>query len=115
MFNKKFFACISVFALIAILPFACITHKKATLDCTTIESTFSKDIQPILQENCYKCHGKGSIKGDFTTYEGIKIKVDNGELENEVLRKQEMPPTGPLPEEERKKIRCWLNNGAMNN
>ena len=115
MLNKKVIVSVLAIALVAILPYACITHKKATLDCSTIESKYTSDILPIIRDNCYKCHGAGSNKGDFTTYAGIKNMVDNGELENEVLKKQEMPPSGPLPEEQRKKIRCWLNNGAPNN
>jgi hypothetical protein len=104
-----------ILSLTLAIPFACHLTKKNQLDCTSIPATYANDIAPIISKNCLKCHGYGSNKGDFTTYDGLNIKVKSGEFEKEVLIKKEMPPNGPLPEEDRKKIRCWLNNGAPNN
>lgn len=111
---KKYLAAAALLVLVYI-PFACHITKKATLDCTTVPSTYKNDIAPIIANNCMPCHKAGSEKGDFTTYEGLNVKVKSGDFEREVLIKQQMPPKGPLPEEDRKKIRCWLNNGAQNN
>ena len=102
-----------------ILPYACKTvkheTKKPELDCSTIQASYSKDIVPIINYSCMPCHRAGSMKGDFTIYEGVKAAVTSGELEKHVLILQDMPPKGPLSEQERKQIRCWLNSGAPNN
>jgi len=107
---KKFFILGMVITLAA-----CHLNKKNQLDCTSIPSTYTNDIAPIISSNCLTCHGYGSKHGDFTTYDGLNAVVKSGEFEQKVLIKKEMPPKGPLPEEDRKKIRCWLNNGALNN
>jgi hypothetical protein len=109
-----------VIAGILIATFAaCHVTKKTTkpaLDCTTVPSTYKTDILPIINQNCSNsCHGYGSKHGDFTTYDGLNAVVKSGEFELRVLINQSMPPKGPLPEEDRKKIRCWLNNGALDN
>jgi hypothetical protein len=119
---KKIFIATGIIAAAFILPSSCKTHK-AVLDCTTVEATYSKDIAPIVSSNCMPCHRAGSKHGDFTTYEGLSVVVKNGDLEYHALTKMDMPPAnvpagnkpGPLSEEDRKKIRCWLNNGAQNN
>jgi hypothetical protein len=107
---------VMILALIILSPFACkTTQKKPTLDCSTISASYSKDIAPIVSNNCMPCHNAGSPHGDFTFYDGINVAAKNGLLEKHVLIQKDMPPKGPLPEEARKKIRCWLNNGALNN
>jgi hypothetical protein len=118
MFYKNLSFVTAFLALLIIIPFACKTSKSATasVDCSTVNVSYSKDIAPIISSNCMPCHKAGSLKGDFSFYEGIKIPAKNGMLEKRVLIKQDMPKgKGPLPEEERKKIRCWLDGGALNN
>jgi hypothetical protein len=100
--------------LIAVIS-ACHIQKKAVVDCSMVSASYSKDIAPIISNNCMPCHQAYSTKGDFTTYEGLNKVVKSGDLESRVLIKKDMPPKGPLVEEDRKKIRCWLNNGAQNN
>jgi hypothetical protein len=61
------------------------------------------------------CHEAGSLNGDFSSYEGISGVAKNGTLEKRVFINKDMPPLEPLPEEDLRKIRCWLDNGAQNN
>jgi hypothetical protein len=86
------------------------------LDCTAIGSKYNADISPIIISRCATagCHDAGSNNGDYTTYDGIKIKVKNGTFENRVLIVNDMPSNGVLSEADRKKIKCWLDNGAIN-
>lgn len=117
MSPKKLLLGGTLLAFTILVPYACHLTKKSTLDCTPIPSTYTNDIAPIISANCMPCHKAGSLKGDWTTYAGLKTAVDAGTLEKEVLIKKEMPPSSrtPLSEDDRKKIRCWLNNGAPNN
>jgi len=92
---------------------------KDTVDvCPTVNMSFSMDINPIIVANCAfsGCHGENSIDGDFTTYQGIKNKIDNGDLiRNEVVTRKKMPKNATLPDCEIDKIESWLNAGAPNN
>lgn len=84
--------------------------------CDTTNVSFTADIQPIINANCVSCHtAGGSAPGDFTTYVGIKSKVDNGSFNNRVLVQKNMPPSGPLSTCEQTKIQKWIDNGALNN
>jgi len=87
------------------------------LDCSKINSSYSSNIKPIIDGNCLSsgCHSSGSTNGDFTTYAGLKAKVDNGSIDNRVIQQRTMPISGSLAMEDLKKIKCWLNSGAANN
>lgn len=87
------------------------------LDCNSISAGYNADIKPIMQNNCNAsgCHAAGSSNGDYTTYAGLKAAADNGSLDEQVNIKKSMPPTGKLPLDSRKKIRCWIEAGAPNN
>ena|ERR1041385_390194 len=89
----------------------------ADLDCSQISSAYNANIKPIINANCNSsgCHGAGSSNGDFTVYAGLKAKADNGSLNTRVLEDKTMPPSGALSLDDRKKIKCWINNGAPNN
>ena len=94
-----------------------------------IQVSYLNDIRPILMTYCFgtgpqRCHVTNTnqgANGDFTTYAGIKAKADNGSLEARVLNPLGgMPPsytTGPIPvtEEDKLKIRYWIDAGAPNN
>ena len=96
-------------------------------DTTTI--SFANDIRPILVNYCYgignqHCHvtnSNQSSNGDFTTYAGLKAKVDNGMLQIRAINAGGgMPPsysTGPLPVStiDKSKLQHWINQGARNN
>lgn len=86
-------------------------------DCTVTNAKYSTDILPIVTASCVKsgCHDAGSSKGDYTTYDGLKAKVDNGTLQERVVEKQNMPKGGDLLPEQRARIKCWIVAGGPNN
>ena len=92
---------------------------------------FTKDIAPILAENCVKCHGpekqkskyRIDSKGDaFKGGKSEKVSVVPGDPEkSELIRRitlpkdndDLMPPEGgPLPEASIAKFRAWIKDGA---
>jgi len=86
--------------------------------CDSAAVTYSGTIKPIVDAHCAipGCHQTGFQYGDYTTYAGLKIKVDNGTFETQVLINQTMPSGGPpLPDSLQQLIRCWLDAGAPNN
>lgn len=91
-------------------------YGPVTCDVTNV--TYSKDILLIINTSCATagCHVTGgSGPGNFTTYAGVKAKVDNGSFANRVLVQKNMPPSGPLSDCNIAKIQKWINDGALNN
>ncbi len=81
--------------------------------------TYTNYVLGILNTNCTfsGCHNTGSVNGDFTSYAGIKLKVDNGTFSNRVLVTKDMPPnytSGPssLSDCDLIKLKKWINLGA---
>lgn len=90
-------------------------------DCDTVNMTYSKDVQPILEANCYSCHGNGNINGGVTldNYAGVKSVADNGFLIGVITHAAGYPPMpdggGKLSDCNINKIKDWINRGASNN
>jgi mono/diheme cytochrome c family protein len=89
--------------------------------CDTANMTYSANIQPLLQNNCYSCHGNGQINGGVTldSYAGVKAVADNGKLIGVVTHSAGFPqmPQGAakLSDCNINKIRSWINHGKLNN
>lgn len=114
-----------IFILFAFSLCACTKEIGKNLDlipsspvssCDTVK--FAAHILPIINSNCLSCHsGSGPGNGNFTSYSGIKQKVDNGSFKARVvdLLPTPMPQGGALPAQQIALIKCWLDNGAPNN
>ena len=99
------------------------------LSCATAVD-FQKDVAPILETMCVKCHNEEKSKGEFAmhTAEMFEIggeygpPVDRGNVEESVMLKrlelpedddEVMPPKGrKLNKEEINVIRTWIKEGA---
>jgi hypothetical protein len=86
-------------------------------ECDT-SGYYVDDIAPMMTSKCATsgCHDAGSSSGDFTTYIGVKAKVDNGSMKNRVLDIKNMPPAGNpvLTQTELKRLDCWIKKGGLN-
>src|SRR2546426_1849851 len=92
---------------------------------------FSKDIQPILQQTCIKCHGtekqKGKLRLDTkeAAFKGGKdgVVLVAGDAEKSELYKRTILPKGhddimpnegdPLTKAQTDLLRDWINQGAV--
>jgi mono/diheme cytochrome c family protein len=95
------------------------THAETKID-------FAKDIRPILEKNCFECHGadkqKAKLRFDtekFLSDEMIVAAKDASKSELFIRislppgHDDIMPPEGdPLPKEQIDLIRDWINQGA---
>lgn len=96
--------------------------KISTLaNCDTVTNiTYNGIIDSIINLKCVNgtCHAPGGTgNGDFTTYAGLKIKVDDGSFRNRVLVTKDMPSTSSgiiMSECDLKRLEIWLNKGAPN-
>jgi hypothetical protein len=86
--------------------------------CDTSAVTYTSTIAPLVQANCAVpgCHVPGGTgPGDFTSYIGVKAKVDNGSFRAVTIVNKSMPPSGPLSNCEQQQLSTWLDTGAPNN
>lgn len=106
------------------------TTDTTTTDTTTTDTTVANSpdttyndlIKPVITLECAKagCHTIGSGFGDFTTYAGIKVVVDNGKFEDRVVKGINGPmPQGGYSDKPTNKnkplLEAWLTKGAPEN
>lgn len=94
-----------------------------------IDVQYNRDIKPILVTYCdgkngQSCHVSNSnigANGDFTTYAGLKAKVDNGSIDSRVFQPGGgMPPVysnspQKLTATDLAVFKKWVQIGAPNN
>ncbi|MCJ7534839.1 MAG: c-type cytochrome, partial [Anaerolineales bacterium] len=96
---------------------------------TTGEVSFSSDVMPIFEAECFACHGNfgGWDASSYTTVLGTGNNapvIIPGDPENSLLAQKMigtqsigniMPPAGLLPEDEIQIILDWIEEGALDN
>ncbi|MFT3885118.1 MAG: hypothetical protein QM724_06715 [Flavobacteriales bacterium] len=86
--------------------------------CDTTNVTYATKVLPIIRSNCSTplCHvPRGNGGGDFTTYAGLRAKVDDGSFATDVFRTKAMPPSSSLSACDLRVLRIWVDAGAPNN
>lgn len=116
---SKLFFSIAIFGLL-VWNFSSCTKDRVpvveVLDCPDTIS-FATDVLPIMQDQCFSCHSPGNNTGYiFTDHASIAnqttaiigaMRGDGYDL---------MPQGGPaLPDSLIQKIRCWVQQGKLNN
>jgi hypothetical protein len=120
--------------LLSILVFICITVASCSKDneqeitdnpgggtCDTVNVKYATGVVPILQANCYSCHGNGASEGGVSldNYNAVRTRADNESLLGSITHASghsPMPKNGAkLSDCNINKIRSWVNNGALNN
>jgi uncharacterized membrane protein len=100
--------------------------KNSLVNCDTIDVSYSQDIKPILQNNCYRCHA-----ADIATAGVVLEGYDNVKAEAETIRDGKsllvgvtahLPGFSQMPKNSPKlsvcnitKIRKWVEEGSKNN
>ncbi len=87
--------------------------------CDVTAVTYSGTIQPLLQGNCAVpgCHVAGGQSPDLSTYNGVRATAEQGLLEARAVlgTPSSMPPSGLLPDCDRRRLDAWIKAGAPNN
>lgn len=90
--------------------------------CDTVNVSYSGYIQPLFQNNCYKCHKESEplFSGYILDgYNATKTYANAGTISSRTNNAgNPMPPLsegGLLPDCDRMKLAAWIKAGAPNN
>ena len=107
---------------VLILFLACSSDRSKENEDTSNALTYYRDIQPIMEKNCLRCHlGKGPGVGDFSSPEEVQIFAD---LILNAIDDNRMPPPAADPscreyigsedmtvtQEDRNTIAAWIDS-----
>lgn len=109
-------------ATIILVFVSCASNNEEELyPCVPESVTYSGTVAPIIQQNCFTCHGGDDPTSGipFNTYDDLKVMVDAERLIGAIRRLEgfsSMPQNASaLPDCEILKIEKWVNDGALNN
>lgn len=123
---KKIFLAVLVLYILAVLTSCENNHVEEALPegainpCDTAVAKFNTEIIPIFNAKCATsgCHD-GSNDPDMTTniFANLETSITTGTFKTKVLDERSMPQLGSpeLTNNEFLKIKCWFENGHLNN
>ena len=82
------------------------------VELCTPDLSFAGSIKPIIDKNCIGCHNGIEQFPDLRAHEGLRT---NAERVKQQVVSRAMPQGGALSSEEIELIRCWIDNGSLNN
>ncbi len=127
MIVYKIFKSLILLTLLTLLVWACTYNNEEELygtglsPCDTTNVSYTADVLPILQQNCYGCHQQQVSSGgvNLEGHSRVKTVASNGRLLGAVSH---APGFSPMPKNATKladcdisKIRRWINQGALDN
>ncbi len=115
---------ISILFIVIVLKLtSCTNENEVALYnlCDTLELSYTKDIKPIFEANCYSCHtGATPARGfDISNFDQLVTRLDSKLLINAINRKSGFPQMpkykDKLPDCLIQKITAWNNAGHPQN
>jgi len=114
---------LTIVAVIALVTSGCYYESEEHLfptensSCDTTNVTYSTSILPILNNNCFSCHGSntsGSGGGfNFQDTSVLKAQIKSGQLYKSITYQNlNMPPSGQLPSCQILIFKKWIDAGA---
>ena len=123
---------------VSVLAISLLTTTAADVDISKLPPasakqglTYAKDIKPIFEKSCFKCHGsekqkgklrldslEAALKGGENGPDIVPGKSEKSTLVHNIARLVEddaMPPEGkgdPLTKEQISLVRAWIDQGA---
>jgi hypothetical protein len=111
--KKQLAVILIIIAFPAICIVACTKENKQhilPIPCDTAGMQYKRDIVPILEGNCYRCHGIGNTAGSdgilLEGYENIKPYAQDGTLYGNVAH---LPNFDPMPFDAPMLDECTIN------
>ena len=103
--------------LIGLLLLSCeynVENDDIQTECDSPVS-YNTTIRPLIDSNCMPCHngnGNEPFAPDLTTYARVAGVAG---LIKEVTQSRQMPKEGSLTNAQIAAIKCWVDEGALNN
>ncbi len=104
-----------IVATLSIGLFVVSCKKKDKVTCDGSNPKYNTEIKSIINNNCMPCHGPGGSDNNYSTYQTLLPTLNNGRFEKEVLTKKSMPQNKTMSNADLSKVRCWLDNGHLEN
>ena len=105
--------------LLILFLIACTSQEPEVIlsKCEKFAVSYSETVEPLISSACgiTGCHVSGFEWGDFTSYAGVKEQAESGRLWLLVGVVRTMPPQNSLFEEDLEMLKCWLDEGALDN
>jgi len=116
------YSCFFILIIVSLFQTACTSDKLPEPMPEVCDGlTYDNGIKTIVDTYCaYSgCHVSGFIDGDFSTYEGMRSRLENGRIERRVIIDRDMPEPGSNPDEltpeDFDDFKCWIDNGFPEN
>lgn len=109
---------ISINVGLALIMASCeynVENDDVMIDPCETEVSYSTTIRPLIDSNCMPCHngdGNTPFAPDLTSYNSVQGIAG---LIKDVTQSGRMPKDGTLTESEKDAIKCWVDNGALDN
>ncbi|MDH3650506.1 MAG: hypothetical protein OEQ53_12545 [Saprospiraceae bacterium] len=84
--------------------------------CMTVP-TFDQSVREIIRNRCNfsGCHDGSSGVGNYNSYSGLDRVLQSGKFKQLVIIEKTMPRSGTLNDAEFESLRCWTENGFLEN
>ena len=96
---------LSILTIFGIFP----GNQKANFNVSQDLTSFKRDIQPILESRCTRCHNPKSGLPQITQY---PVAYENRYKIRNKVKTRQMPYFGRMTESERDLIIMWVDQGA---
>ena len=87
------------------------------VDCSTVPATYRDNVSPIIISKCATatCHDPATASSGlvFQNYTQVHDVLDR--IKARTIVQKTMPPANPLSPTEINILKCWIQNGALNN
>lgn len=86
------------------------------IDCTNVQPKFSTDVLPLIQSRCAtaNCHD-ASASGGIILQNYTQVFTVKDRIKTRAVVQKTMPVFTPLNAAETATLKCWIDNGAINN
>ena len=114
---------LTIVAVIALVTSGCYYESEEHLfptensSCDTTNVTYSGSILPLLNSNCFSCHGNttSSFGGGFNFQDTsiLRAQIRSGQFYKSIsYQNLNMPPSGQLPSCQISIFKKWIDAGA---
>jgi len=96
-------------------------YPPPTNGCATEDMSYTEDVLPIIETNCYGCHDSQAANAgiDLEGHANLVVRINDGSLLGSIRHEADwaaMPVAADqLAECQIEKISAWADQGALNN